>query len=325
MKAVVRKLPSGFLDKIKKIYPSSYPKICESFLHKKEETFRINYLKTDLFRLREDLNREDIRYRELHWPRGSFILKSEPKKLRKSCVYREGHIYSQNVSSMIPPILLNPKSGEKILDLCAAPGAKTAQIASLAGRNADLTAIENMEVRYQKLLATLDIQGADFVKTRLCDGIAASKDFPGYFDKVLLDAPCSCESLFYLRDPKSFGWWNEKKVKEMSRRQKALIFSAMLALKEGGELFYSTCTFSPEENEEVVDWALNKFTNMSLIPMEIPVANKLKGLISWEGKRFSQNLSLTYRILPNEFMEGFFIAGLKKEAARHDVSARYHA
>ncbi|MFH0771396.1 MAG: RsmB/NOP family class I SAM-dependent RNA methyltransferase [Candidatus Omnitrophota bacterium] len=315
MKAIVHKLPSSFLDKIKKIYPSSYPKICESFLHKKEETFRINYLKTDLFRLREDLDREGINHRELHWPKGSFILKSESKRLRKSRVYTKGDVYSQNVSSMMPPLVLSPKSGERILDLCAAPGAKTTQIASLAGRGVELTAIESMQVRYQKLLATLSIQGADFVKTRLCDGIAAGKDFPGYFDKVLLDAPCSCESLFYLREPKSFGWWNEKKVKEMSRRQKALISSAIRALKEGGELVYSTCAFSPEENEEVVDWALNKFANISLIPIEIPITNKIRGLTEWEGGRFSPGLSLTRRILPNEFMEGFFIAKFKKSAA----------
>ncbi len=312
MKALIYNLPHEFLEKLKRISPASYPKICETFLHRKEPTFRINYLKTDLVRLREDLSRENIVFREVHWPRGSFILRSEAKKLEKSTVYMDGKVYMQNISSMIPPVILNPQKGEKILDMCAAPGAKTTQIASLAGRDIELIALEKMEIRYQKLLATLRIQGADFVRSQLLDGYWVKEKYPLYFDKILLDAPCSGEALFDARNPKTYGYWNEKRVKEISRRQKILIASAIGALKEGGELVYSTCTFSPEENEEVIDWSLNKFGNLEIIPSSIPVSNLTGGLTLWYGKKFSDSLRFTLRILPNEIMEGFFIARLKK-------------
>ena len=313
MKAVFYEFPAEFIEKVKKIYPGIFPKIFESFLHKKEQTFRINYLKTGLPKLKEDLDREGIRYRELHWPKGSFILRSEPKDLQKSSLYIDGKIYMQNVSSMIPPLLLDPHKGEKILDLCAAPGAKTSQIASLSGGETELVAVEKLEIRHQKLLATLRIQGVDFAKVLLVDGMGIGKEYPGYFDKVLVDAPCSGEALFYLRDPKSFKPWSRKKVSDLSHTQKVLIYSGVSALKPGGELIYSTCTFSPEENEEVVDWALNKFEGLHAVPIDIPLPNKVRGLTSWEGKRFSRDLGLTLRVLPNEYMEGFFLAKLAKK------------
>ncbi|MDP3787278.1 MAG: RsmB/NOP family class I SAM-dependent RNA methyltransferase [Candidatus Omnitrophota bacterium] len=312
MKAIIYNLPAGFLEKLKMIYPSDYPKICETFLHKKEQTFRINYLKTDLPHLREDLGREGIKYREIHWPKGSFILKSAAKDLRKSPLYLEGKVYMQNASSMIPPILLSPQKGEKILDMCAAPGAKTTQIASLAGSDIELIALEKMEVRFQKLLATLRIQGIDFVKARLLDGFWVKEKYPGYFDKVLLDAPCSGEALFDVRNHKTYGFWNEKRVKEVSRRQKILIASAIASLRKGGELVYSTCTFSPEENEEVIDWALSKFKEIEMVPIQIPISNIKRGLVGWKDKKYPSDLRLTLRILPNEIMEGFFIAKLRK-------------
>ncbi|MDD5423985.1 MAG: RsmB/NOP family class I SAM-dependent RNA methyltransferase [Candidatus Omnitrophica bacterium] len=313
MKAVFNELPGEFLDKIKAIYPSVFPKVCETFLHKKEQTFRINSLKTALPELKEDLDRQGIRYRELHWPKGSFILRSENKEIQRSAAYIDGKIYMQNVSSMIPPLLLEPKKGEKILDLCAAPGAKTSEIASLAGREIELIAMEKLGIRYQKLLATLRIQGVDFAKTLMEDGIEAGRRYPGYFDKVMVDAPCSGEALFYMRDPRSFKPWSQKRVKELSHTQKVLIFSGITALKPGGELVYSTCTFSPEENEEVVDWALKKFEGLRLMPADMPLPNKSRGLASWEGKGFSKEMGMTMRVLPNDYMEGFYIAKMKKE------------
>jgi 16S rRNA (cytosine1407-C5)-methyltransferase len=313
MKDVIYKLPGQFLAKLKKIYPNRFPQICSTFLQKKEQSFRINYLKVDLPSLHKLLTRERIRYKELPWPKGSFILKTELRKLQRSFIYQEGLVYIQNVSSMIPPLILGPQRGEKILDLCAAPGAKTTQIASLAGPNIELVAIEKIRTRYYKLLSNLRIQGVDFAKTYLLNGIWVRKKFPEYFDKVLLDAPCSCEGLFYVNNPHSFKYWKERKVKEMVHKQKKLIASAIYSLKEGGYLVYSTCTFSPEENEGVIDWALNKFKGqIEIVPISIPLSNVTSGLLRWEEKKFSSALRLSLRIIPNEFMEGFFIAKLKK-------------
>ena len=316
MRDFIYKLPPLFLKKLKKLYPSLYPQICVTFLGRKQHTFRINYLKTDLKNLRKALQKERIRNRELSWPSGSFILKVDLRLLQKSTLYQEGVVYVQNVSSMIPVIVMNPQTNEKILDMCAAPGAKTTQIVSLTQGSVTLVALEKIRVRYYKLLANLKIQGVSSVKTYLLDGVWVRKKFYEYFDKILLDAPCSCEGLFYVNNPRSFSYWKERKVKEMKHKQKKLLASALYALKEGGELVYSTCTFSPEENEEVIDWALEKFKpNLAIIPITIPLKNCLRGLTQWDGKRFSSALKGTLRIIPNDYMEGFFIAKLKKIAA----------
>lgn len=313
MREGVYKLPLPFLEKLKKIYPRTFPVVCETFLHKKLHSFRINYLKTDLVNLKKTLCSERIRYKELPWPQGSFILKSKLAQLQRSSVYQKGFIYVQNVSSMIPSIVLAPQVGEKILDLCAAPGAKTTQIVSLTRGDIELVAIEKIRVRYYKLLANLKIQGVNFVKVYMMDGVWVGKKFPEYFDKILLDAPCSSEGLFYVNNPHSFKYWKERKVKEMRHKQKKLLSSAFYALKEGGDLVYSTCTFSPEENEEVIDWLLNKFKErIQIIPIRIPLKNIMPGLKQWGSKAFSSDLKMTLRIIPNEFMEGFFVAHLKK-------------
>jgi 16S rRNA (cytosine1407-C5)-methyltransferase len=312
MKEILRKLPQEFLKKLKKIYPHHYQSIFNTFLNKKITSFRINYLKIDLGALRKRLKEERVSFKELNFPQGAFLLKSNLRHFQNTQIYQSGLIYIQNVSSMIVPLVLEPSNEDKILDLCASPGAKTTQIVSLSPE-AEVVAVEKNRIRYYKLLTNLKIQGALSVKTFLLDGIWVRKKFPEYFDKILLDAPCSCEARFYVNNPKSFKYWKEKKVKEMMHKQKKLLSAAFYALKEGGILVYSTCTFSPEENEAVIDWFINKFKNkVELLPIEIPLKNVCEGLKKWENKRFSSSISLTKRILPNEFLEAFFIAKIKK-------------
>lgn len=313
MKDLVYKLPQEFLNRLQSLYPRSYQHICETFLAKKCPSFRINYLKAESRALKSDLERERIKAKGLSWPKDAYLLKSELRILQKSFLYREGHIYVQNVSSMIPAIALSPQKGEEILDLCAAPGAKTTQIASLLGSSVGVTAVEKIRTRYYKLLANLKLQGAEGVTTFILDGKWARKKFPERFDKILLDAPCSSEGRFYVHNPRSFLYWKYRKVKEMAHKQKRLFAAAVHALKPGGILVYSTCTFAPEENEEIIDWALQKFKYMTVLPVEIPLSSAIAGIAKWRGKQFSQEISLTKRIIPNDFLEGFFIARLKKE------------
>lgn len=312
MKESIYKLPQEFLHKLRKIYPIQYTQIANTFLTKRHITFRINYLKTDLITLRKSLIQQRVKAQEFVFPPGSFLLKSPLRQLQKTDIYLKGLIYVQNLSSMIPVICLSPQTKDKILDLCAAPGAKTTQIVSLAPQ-AEVVAIEKIRTRYYKLLANLEVQGVKGVKVFLLDGIWVRKKFPEYFDKILADVPCSAESQFLISDPKSFKYWKQRKVKEMAHKQKKLLYASWFALKEGGTLVYSTCTFSPEENEEVIDWFINKFKEkVEVIPLDIPLKNVKEGLRHWEGKKFSSCLRFTRRIIPNNIMEGFFIAKLKK-------------
>ncbi|MDD5583716.1 MAG: RsmB/NOP family class I SAM-dependent RNA methyltransferase [Candidatus Omnitrophica bacterium] len=315
MRELIYRLPYQFLSRLERLYPHHYRQILNTFTNRKPTTFRINYLKTDLIDLRRRLLKERVRFQELQFPKGAFISKLSLRELQDTDVYRECLIYVQNISSMLPPVILAPHDGEQILDLCAAPGAKTTQIVSLAP-GAQVTAIEKDRIRYHQLLTNLNIQGADKVTAMLIDGIWVRKKFPEHFDKILVDAPCTAEGLFMLHNPRTYKYWKEKKVKELSHKQRNLLHAAFFALKEGGELVYSTCTFSPEENEGVIDWFLNKFKDkLEMVPFEIPLSNVFQGIVAWEGKKFSPACRLCRRIVPNEFMEGFFVAKLKKISA----------
>ena len=312
MREAIYKLPQEFVHKFRKIYPSNYSQIANTFLVKKESTFRVNYLKTDLVSLRRALINQRVKFKELPFPKGSFLLKMPLRELQEKPIYQEGLIYVQNLSSMIPPLVLTPQDSDKILDLCAAPGAKTTQICSLAPK-AQVIAIEKIRNRYYKLLANLKTQGADSVKVFLLDSIWVRKKFPEEFDKILADVPCSAEGRFLVSNPKTFKYWKQRKVKEMVHKQKKLLHSAFFALKEGGELVYSTCTFSPEENEGVIDWFINKFKEkLEIMPVNIPLSNARDGLVRWRDKKFSPELRVTKRIIPTDTMEGFFLAKLKK-------------
>lgn len=158
-----------------------------------------------------------------------------------------------------------------------------------------------------------DPKGPPKVKVYLIDGIWVRKKFPEYFDKILVDAPCSAEGRFQLDNPRTYKYWSSRKVNEMVHTQKKLISAAFFALNEGAEMVYSTCTFSPEENEGIIDWFINKFNKkVELLPIDIPLSNAYKGFTRWENKKFSQDLLLTRRIIPNDYMEGFFVAKFKK-------------
>ncbi|MFH1519762.1 MAG: RsmB/NOP family class I SAM-dependent RNA methyltransferase [Candidatus Omnitrophota bacterium] len=312
MREGIYKLPQEFLHKLKKIYPFSYAQIASTFLVKKNTTFRVNYLKTDLQGLRKLLINQRVKHQELPFPRGAFLLKTPLREFQRTEVYQKGLIYVQNLSSMLPVLCLAPANEDRILDLCAAPGAKTTQISSLAP-GAEIVAIDNARNRYYKLLANLKAQGVESAKAMLIDGIWVRKKFPEYFDKILADVPCSAEGRFLTTNPKSFKYWKQRKVKEMVHKQKKLLHSAFFALKEGGILIYSTCTFSPEENEGIIDWFINKFKEkVEILPIELSFKNAREGLLQWKDKRFSLSLRLTKRIIPDASMEGFFVAKLKK-------------
>ncbi len=312
MKKIIHKLPQAFLDKLKKVYPKEFPVIAETFLSKKTTTFRINYLKTDLTSLRRQLQNEHLKCRELSFPRGAFLLKSPLRKLQEAASYNQGLVYVQNLSSMLPAVFLDPQKGEKILDLCAAPGAKTTQIVSIAP-DAEVVAVEKVRVRYYKLLSNLKKQGADTVKVHLLDGGLVRKKFPEQFDKILVDTSCSSEGRFFVGNPKSYKYWKPKKIKEMVRKQKKLLGAAFFALKKGGTIVYSTCTISPEENEEVIDWFINKFKDcLEIVPIKVPLSNVKPGKLSWKNKTFSPFLGRTKRIMPTQVMEGFYLAKIRK-------------
>ena len=214
---------------------------------------------------------------------------------------------------MLPPLILDPQPGDKVCDLAAAPGSKTTQIAALMNNTGEIIANDRSKIRLGKLVANLKLQGVTNVRTRLSAGEDLWKRFPEYFDKVLVDAPCSLEGRFEAGNEKSFGDWSLRKVKFLGAIQCYLLRSAVTMTKPGGVIVYSTCTLSPEENEQVIDWILNKEPDVVEVePIHLAIENLQPGITRWERKEFSPQVRATIRILPSRLLEGFYLAKLRK-------------
>lgn len=249
---------------------------------------------------------------------------SSSKEKNKVNLYKEGYFYVQSLSSMVPALLLDPKPGEKVLDITAAPGSKTTQMAMMMGNTGKIVANDSSRVRLYKLEANLRIQGVKNVSISNMPAEGVWKAYPEFFDKVLVDVPCSMEGRFATYEPDTYKGWSVAKVKNLSHLQKWILRSAVSCCKVGGRIIYSTCTLSPEENEEVIDWILEKeegnvkvedFSRLSGTPPMAWAMVNLKysnGITEWEGKTYHPSVTKTARILPSATMEGFFIAVLKK-------------
>jgi len=309
MRSEVQKLPALFLERLRKmIPPQKWDETANTFREPKPTTFRVNTLKIEpqsIPSLQEKLEHRRFRLEKVHWYPEAFILREgRLRDLQETEVYKRGEIYVQSLSSMIPPLVLDPKPGERILDLTAAPGSKTTQMACLMKGEGTIVANDNNRIRFFKLKANIEMQGAKNVELSLRHGELFGRDFPESFDRVLLDAPCSAEGRFNVNEPASYRYWKLAKIKEMARKQKNLLLSALRSLKPGGTLVYSTCTFAPEENEEVLDWAKGKLGNaiqMIGITDELPlrnIPNRMPGP--------------AVRILPTPLMEAFYIAKIRK-------------
>lgn len=315
MRSEVQRLPALFLERLRKIIPSQkWDEVANTFTEPKPTTFRVNTLRAFPDVVREKLEHQGFRLEKVGWYPSAFTLRSgRLRELQETEIYKSGWIYVQSLSSMLPPLVLNPQGGERVLDLTAAPGSKTTQMACLMKGEGEIIANDNNQIRFFKLKANVDLQGAWNVRLSMKSGELFGRDDPESFDRILLDAPCSAEGRFLVTEPASYKYWKLAKIKEMARKQKNLLLSAFRALKPGGTLVYSTCTFAPEENEEVLNWFLEKVEEFAPIEeISLPVPNRITGLQKWEEKSFPPALRSTARLIPTPLMEGFYIAKIRK-------------
>lgn len=315
---MMQMFPGDFLERLKDIVPDKkYESVLASMFSPKATAFRANTLKADGDEVTSSLKQEGLVLNDVPWNRLSFWVSHEQRsQLLASRMYADHKIYVQNLSSMIPPIILDPQPGERILDLTAAPGSKTLQIACMVNQDAEIAAVEVVKNRFFKLRDNLDSQGASRVRTYLKDGRSVWKNRPEYFDRVLLDAPCSSEGRFHVSEPESYAYWSPRKVKEMARKQKRLIYSAVHSLRPGGVLVYSTCSFSPEENEAIIAGVLKRFPEaLHIEPINLSGEFMEEGLTTWKGKSFERGIEMARRILPNYQMDGFFLCKIRKTSS----------
>jgi len=230
------------LDFYKELLLKQYDKknvdeILQGLNSKKNVTLRINTIKSNKEEVINNLKENNITFHEIKWYKDALVIENSVEQdIQKLDIYNEGKIYLQSLSSMIPPIILNPKEGENILDMCAAPGGKTTQISAIANNKAYITAVEKNKIRGERLKYNLQKQGVTSVNIMLEDAKNLSDMFK--FDKILLDAPCSGSGTHNVFK-KNF---TKELINKSSRTQEILLKKALRILKPGGEMVYSTCS-----------------------------------------------------------------------------------
>lgn len=237
----------------------------------------------------------------------------------RTLAHNLGYLYLQDLSSMIPALVLDPKPGERILDLAAAPGSKTTQIAQMMGNTGTLVANDADPGRLSNLSFNLDRMGIYNTVVTHLDGTLAGKRYPEYFDRVLLDAPCSALGVL-ANKPDVLNWWAQNKVAKFAALQEKLLISAIKALKPGGRLVYSTCTLTKEENEGVVQSVLHNYpVELENIP-DLPGYNLRKGLAdSGIDEEVTTKVRRIYPFDNENNLQGFFVASFKKtESTQRD-------
>lgn len=223
--------------------------------------------------------------------------------------YKRGHFFSQNASSMIPPITLNPSEEDVVLDMAASPGSKTTQMAAMMNNKGVIVA-NDLDMR--RLLALRgNLQRCCVMNTTVTNKAAEDIWRTGVkFDKILLDAPCTGTGTMRPGVMESTG---EAMIKSICKKQKVMLSAASKSLQEDGTIVYSTCSLEPEENEGVVDYGINELgLKTEKINLDIPRRYLAKVFTGWEGSEFDSSVSDSLRILPTNKTEGFFVCKLKK-------------
>ena len=308
--------PEEFLERLKHIVPAKkYEQVLSAMSSPRATSFRVNTLRATREHVLKALAEEGIEVNAIGWyEEGYWVSHVQREALLASAPYEAQEIYVQNQSSMIPPLILAPKPGQKVLDLTAAPGSKTLQIACMMDQEGEIAAVEVVRERFFKLRNNLQSQGATEVRTFLKDGRSVWRHRPEYFDCVLLDAPCSSEGRFQAELPDTFAYWSKRKIKDMAHKQKRLLQSAIQCLKPGGTLVYSTCSFSPEENESIITGAMKRHKEaLEILTCPIDLENFAPGKTSWNGTEYLPDVTKARRILPTYQMDGFFVCKIVKK------------
>lgn len=306
-----RKLPKDFIQKLYENYsPLTVDKILVGMSDTRLTTLRVNTLKYDVQELIRYFKEKNIKFERVLWYEDALIIKNANEKdIQKLDIYEKGYIYLQSLSSMVPPLVLDPKENENILDLTAAPGSKTTQIAALMNGKGRILANELDKLRCERLKYNVNAQGAGIVEVINGRGEKIGEQYKEQFDKVLLDTPCSGEGRFYAGAVQTYKTWSLKTVNDLTKMQRKLFKSAYDALKPNGTLVYSTCTINKEENEYILDWAL-KNSNLKLVDIKV----EIKDAIPAFNEGLDKTINKAIRILPSKNTEGFFVSKFIKTA-----------
>lgn len=297
---MLENLPEYLIEKLRSEYDEeTFNKIIEGYSTKRKTTFRINTLKTTVEDVENKLKEMNIKYSKPKFSNEAIILDEMTEvDLEKLDMYNDGEIYVQSLSSMLPPIVLEPQEGNDILDMAAAPGGKTTQIAALTNNKAHITACEMNNIRMEKLKYNLEKQGAKSVFVMQKDSRLIDDFFK--FNQILLDAPCTGTGTITKNDKVQL---TPKFLEKISKRQIDLLNKSINILKPGSTVVYSTCSILKEENEMNIQKLLQS-RKVELLDLDFEGIDELPKL--------PVSLEKTLCVCPTDLFEGFFVAKIKK-------------
>lgn len=290
-------LPVDFKKKYEKLLGDQAEAFLASFDNPVQKGFRINPLKYH-GHLHEHAMQQSVGYSA--W--GYF-----GKVRGKTIDHQSGLVYSQEPSAMLVGELAHPKPGQKVLDLCAAPGGKTTYLASFMDQQGLLVSNEINRGRAKILAENVERFGIQNAVILNESPDRMEDRFANYFDVIVVDAPCSGEGMFR-KDPAAMEYWNKDYPSECANRQREILKSAMKMLAPKGTLVYSTCTFAPEEDEQIISWLLDNYENLALV--DVPKQDDMDaGRPEWAD--VNPELTKAVRLFPHHFQgEGHFMAKL---------------
>ncbi len=304
-----QRLPREFLESLQETFPQAASQaILRGMCARRPTTLRVNSLHATPEEIAAFFREEGVKHRRVPWcPQGFILSELRERDVQRWDSYRDGRIYLQSLSSMVPALALGPRPGEHVLDIAAAPGSKTTQMAAMMENSGSILAVELDPVRAQRLAYNVALQGCGNVAVRAGRGEKIGEEMPGCFDRVLLDVPCSGEGRFIVGMPASSRSWSRQLIADRARLQRKLFASGFKALKVGGVLVYSTCTLNLDENERIIHWALESFP-LSTEKVPVPIAG------SWSGmsRGLDPGVSKALRLFPDAEKEGFFICRMRK-------------
>lgn len=304
----------GFLDYMVERYLDIFKDDTISFLescnYPLNKSIRCNTLKIRCNELETSLAQKGFKLKKVSWlPYGYEVIKS-PKKpsLGATLEYLKGYYYIQGLASMIPAHVLSPSPNDLVLDMAAAPGGKTTQLSQIMENKGKIVAVEKSRKRIRALQSNVNRMGAMnvlIIKSNVMSLIKSSLKF----DKILLDAPCSGEGLIPIDQTRKTKT-TLSDLKNFLLNQLALLNTAYDLLKDGGKLVYSTCSIAPEENEVVVNFAIE---SLNMTTQKINGFPGDEGLLTFRGIEFSEEVRNCLRLYPHKHnTEGFFICLLIK-------------
>ncbi|WP_254768677.1 RsmB/NOP family class I SAM-dependent RNA methyltransferase [Salinilacihabitans rarus] len=273
---------------------------------------RVNTIEASVERATAVLEEEGVAYERVGWnPR---VLRLDTDSPGATWASFHGFTHTQEEVSAVPPVVLDPRPGERVWDACAAPGGKATQIAALMDDRGTVVANDNNLGRLSALRFNAERLGATSLAVTNRDARNYSLKPFGFdeFDRALVDAPCSCEGTIR-KNPDALDDWSEGHVHSVAGIQKGILRRAIQATREGGTVVYSTCTFAPEENEAVVDHVLAE-EDCRVVDVDVDLEHS-PGVTEWDGEAYDPSVEKAIRIYPHQNdTGGFFVAKLEVTA-----------